>query len=128
MRNKKAIVVTCTILIAASAILAATRGARQPVSHQAAQSERVAQSATVKLTKEGYQPASLKLERDVPARLTFVRQTDESCGKELVIPEYGIRRSLPLNESVTVEFTPRKAGEFAFTCGMNMLRGKIIVQ
>jgi plastocyanin domain-containing protein len=27
-----------------------------------------------------------------------------------------------------VEFTPDRPGEFSFTCGMNMLRGKIIAQ
>jgi len=35
---------------------------------------------------------------------------------------------LPLNEPVVVEFTPEKKGEFAFTCGMGMLKGQIIVQ
>jgi plastocyanin domain-containing protein len=29
---------------------------------------------------------------------------------------------------VVVEFTPSKTGEFKFACGMDMLRGKIIVQ
>ena len=41
--------------------------------------------------------------------------------------DYGIKRELPLNESVTVEFTPRK-GEFTFACGMNMVKGKLIVE
>ncbi len=27
-----------------------------------------------------------------------------------------------------VEFTPDRAGEFTFTCGMNMIRGKLIVE
>jgi plastocyanin domain-containing protein len=27
-----------------------------------------------------------------------------------------------------VEFTPQKSGEFTFTCGMNMLRGKLVVE
>jgi plastocyanin domain-containing protein len=57
-----------------------------------------------------------------------VRKTDETCAKEVVIKEYKINRKLPLNEAVTVEFTPNKSGEFIFTCGMGMLRGKIVVQ
>jgi len=44
-----------------------------------------------------------------------------------VIKEYGIERKLPLTEPVTVEFTPRK-GEFSFACGMNMIKGKLIVE
>jgi plastocyanin domain-containing protein len=35
---------------------------------------------------------------------------------------------LPLNEPVVVEFTPRSAGEIGFVCGMNMLRGTVVVQ
>jgi len=29
---------------------------------------------------------------------------------------------------VTVEFTPDKVGEIAFACGLNMLRGTVVVQ
>jgi plastocyanin domain-containing protein len=37
-------------------------------------------------------------------------------------------RALPLNEPVTIEFTPEEAGEVAFACGMNMLKGVVVVQ
>ncbi|MCI0389773.1 MAG: ATP-binding protein [Acidobacteria bacterium] len=33
-----------------------------------------------------------------------------------------------MNQPVVVEFTPAKTGEFKFACGMDMLRGKIIVR
>jgi len=36
-------------------------------------------------------------------------------------------RDLPAHETTPVEFTPDKPGEFTFTCGMNMLRGKLVV-
>jgi plastocyanin domain-containing protein len=45
-----------------------------------------------------------------------------------VIPDYDIKRELPLNEPVVVEFTPEKAGTISFACGMNMQRGKIVVK
>jgi plastocyanin domain-containing protein len=35
---------------------------------------------------------------------------------------------LPLNEPVVVEFTPKTSAEIAFVCGMNMLRGTVVVQ
>jgi len=34
---------------------------------------------------------------------------------------------LAVGETVVVEFTPTEAGEIAFACGMDMLRGKVIV-
>jgi plastocyanin domain-containing protein len=63
----------------------------------------------------------------VPAKVTYVRKTDETCAKEVVIKEYKINRKLTLNDPVTVEFTPRK-GEFTFACGMDMIKGTLIVE
>jgi Cu+-exporting ATPase len=50
------------------------------------------------------------------------------CGTEVVFPSLNIRRALPLNEPVVIEFTPQKLGDIAFACGMNMLHGTVIVQ
>ena len=86
------------------------------------------QSVRVVLADNGYEPASFQLKRDLPARVTFVRESKTTCGTEIVIPEYQVKCALPLNEPVVVEFTPNKSGEFTFACGMGMLRGKIIVQ
>src|SRR6266545_1544732 len=86
-----------------------------------------AQTATVEVSDKGFEPSSLKLKAGAPAKVTFVRKTDETCAKEVVIKEYNINRKLPLNEPVTVEFTPRK-GEFTFACGMDMIKGKLIVE
>jgi plastocyanin domain-containing protein len=94
-----------------------------------AQSRKPARSQTAKVVigNYGYDPASIRLKRGVPAKVTFLRITDSTCATEVVFAEYGIRRELPLNQAVSVSFTPRKAGEFAFTCGMKMHRGKLIV-
>jgi plastocyanin domain-containing protein len=59
--------------------------------------------------------------------VTIVRTTDETCATEVVFPAFEIKRALPLNEPVEVEFTPREAGEIAFACAMDMLRGTIPV-
>jgi Ni/Co efflux regulator RcnB len=99
---------------------------RQPA--RARRDDTEVQTVKVILVAEGYQPASFNLRKGVPARIEFVRQVEGACGEEIVIPEYGVKRELPLNKSVVVEFTPDKAGEYVFTCGMNMLRGKIVVR
>jgi plastocyanin domain-containing protein len=46
----------------------------------------------------------------------------------VVFPAFNVKRALPLNEPVVIEFTPSKAGEVAFACGMGMLKGIIVVQ
>src|SRR5207249_8037337 len=86
------------------------------------------QTAKIAITTKGFEPASITLKPNVPARVTFLRQTDQTCATSVVIPEYKIKRDLPLNQPVVVEFTPNKTGEFGFACGMNMLKGKVIVQ
>ena len=86
------------------------------------------QKVTVALTEKGYETTSLKLRRGIPAQVTFVRKVSATCGTQIVIADYSIKRALPLNEPVLVEFTPKKSGTFAFTCGMGMLRGYLIVR
>ena len=124
MKSKMKTIATCVALLAIVSLPLIAQSRRRPKTRQPAK----VQSATVMLTDKGYQPGSLKLRRGVLARVTFIRKIEETCGKAIAIPEYNIRRELPLNEPVVVEFTPNKAGEFNFTCGMGMLRGALIVQ
>lgn len=128
LKNKIAVIATCLALVAAFFFTATAQGTQKQKRGRAGRNVKSVQSATVTLTDKGYQPASLKLQRGVPARVTFVRRLEETCGTEIMLPAYNIRRALPLNEPVVVEFTPDKAGEFNFTCGMGMLRGTVIVQ
>ena len=89
---------------------------------------RKVQSAKVLITEQGYSRTSISLRRGIRARITFLRQIEATCGTEIVISAYGVRRSLPLNTPTVVSFTPRRSGEFTFTCGMNMMRGKLIIR
>jgi RND family efflux transporter MFP subunit len=86
------------------------------------------QNFTVRVTAAGFEPDALTLQAGRPARVTFTRTTEDTCAKEVVLPDYSIRRPLPLNQPVNVEFMPRKGGTAGFTCGMNMLKGSLVVQ
>jgi plastocyanin domain-containing protein len=44
-----------------------------------------------------------------------------------VLDEYNIRRELPLNQPVVVGLAA-KTGEFKFACGMDMIKGKTIIE
>ena len=76
--------------------------------------------------RSGLRTVAVTLRAGVAARLTFVRTSDKTCGTEMVFPSLNIKRALPLNEPVVIEFTP-KTGELAFPCGMNMLKGVVVV-
>lgn len=120
MKSIKAIAIALTFFLSGAAFAART----QP---PASSADTDPQSVTINVTNKGYEPASFTLQKDIPAKVTFVRKSKTTCGTEIAIPEYDIKRELPLDEPVMVEFTPTKAGEFTFACGMNMLKGKIVV-
>ena len=86
------------------------------------------QTARVVIGEKGFTPGSLKLRRGVRTRLTFLRTTDATCAKEIVLPDFNIRSALPLNQPVDITCTPKKRGPLTFACGMNMMRGQLIVQ
>lgn len=83
----------------------------------------------VKVTvKGGYSPDVIVVKQGLPVRLDFYRDETSSCSEEVVFGDFGIARPLPAFKTTSIEFTPEKSGEFTFTCGMNMLRGKLIVE
>jgi RND family efflux transporter MFP subunit len=92
-----------------------------------AKMDMTANTATVNVSIAGFQPDNVMLKAGIPARLIFIRKDNQTCAKEILIPDYHLRKTLPLNTPVTFEFTPRK-GQFTFQCGMNMLHGAGVAQ
>lgn len=81
--------------------------------------------------QHGYSPSSLTLPKGGPgskATVTFTRTTDETCAKEVVVPELNINKPLPLNQSVAIELPTDTARTLTFQCGMAMYKGKLVVQ
>ena len=78
--------------------------------------------------KGGYQPAAIVAKAGQPLRLNFTRRESTPCGEEVVLPEFGKRAHLPENRTIPVEIVPQRPGVYEFTCGMNMYRGKLIVE
>lgn len=76
----------------------------------------------------GYEPNRIVVKAGLPVRLKFDRKDPSSCLEEVRFPDFRIARSLPLNETTTIEFTPEQPGQYEFTCGMNMFRGMVEVQ
>jgi plastocyanin domain-containing protein len=83
----------------------------------------------VRITVQGgYTPAVAKVSKGKPVRLVFDRLEKSPCSDEVVISKAGIRRFLKPFEQTAVEFTPVESGTYEFTCGMNMLRGRVEVE
>ncbi|RJO61867.1 cupredoxin domain-containing protein [candidate division WS5 bacterium] len=76
----------------------------------------------------GYSPDKIIVKKGRKTTLVFHRKDPSDCLEEVIIPEFKIRKKLPLGERVEVEITPEKTGEYGFECGMGMFKGKIIVK
>lgn len=80
------------------------------------------------IVQGGYEPSVVKVKAGQPVRLIFDRQETSGCSEEVVFADFGIRRFLPAHQQTVIEVTPPKAGVYAFTCGMGMLRGKLVAE
>jgi len=85
------------------------------------------QTVTVAV-RGGYDPATIRVRAGAPVRLVFDRQETSSCSEEVVFGDFGIRKFLPAHERTTVELTPAAPGTYEFTCGMSMLRGRLVAE
>lgn len=76
-----------------------------------------------------FSPASISVPQGKPIRLAFHRTNDPSCGDEVHFPDLGIRQKIPANATTIVELPPQQeARTLQFTCGMNMMKGQVVVQ
>ena len=73
----------------------------------------------------GYTPSTIEVPAGSRVRMTLDRKEDNPCSDEIVIPDFGIRRSVPPHGQTVVEFTATP-GRHEFSCGMGMLHGAII--
>jgi plastocyanin domain-containing protein len=110
---------TAAILLVAAALAGAACRDHSP---------RAGEPVRITVTKNGYEPWRVEARQGVPLTLVVTRTTDETCATEVILPEYGIDRKLPLGEPVTITFTPTRAGELRYACAMKMFQGVIDVR
>jgi plastocyanin domain-containing protein len=80
------------------------------------------------IVKGGYSPDVIIVKKGIPVRLNFYRDETADCSDTVVFGDFNIRQPLPAFATTAVEFTPQEVGEYTFTCGMGMLKGKLIVR
>ena len=136
-----------TGLLMGTMLLGACSGendAQEPVTEESAQEQPVeaapakpvmagmmdgVQVINVAVYDTGYSPANIGFKAGVPARIIFDQHGTTPCAWDVKSPDLGIGLTeLPKMKRTTVEFTPEKGGTYSFTCGMDMLRGSILVR
>jgi len=78
--------------------------------------------------KGGYTPDTIVVQAGQPVRLQFYRDETAGCSERVLFEDFGIDQQLPPFQTTTVESTPEKPGEYPFRCGMNMLKGLLVVE
>ena len=121
--------VDVAVLTASAAAIAAVLwyffGSRGPGVR--AESSGAVQRARIRV-KGAYDPDTIVVEAGRPVRLDFVREETNACSEVLVFEPFGIHRELPAFATTAIEFTPEEPGEYEFTCGMSMMRGRVVVE
>ena len=80
------------------------------------------------LVKGGYTPDTIVVQAGKPVRLQFYRDETADCSERVVFERFKIDQMLPAFQTTAVEFTPTEPGEYPFRCGMNMLKGLLVVE
>jgi len=78
--------------------------------------------------KGGYTPDTIVVQAGKPVRLQFYRDETADCSERVVFERFGIDAQLPPFQTTAIEFTPEQPGEYPFRCGMNMLKGLLVVE
>ena len=96
---------------------------------QVSQGPRPPAGATlVRVTSAGFEPNTIQAKAGQPLKLAFYRPDAANCARAVVFPSVGIRKDLPVGQTVEVDITPSKTGPLSFECGMKMFKGTLIVK
>lgn len=130
--------------VAALALLLSTANAAQAQSHEHSGHDHTSTSqadvlqpeiidgvqvAHIEIGKMGYSAKNIALKEDMPVRLVFTRTVEGGCAFQIQIADLGVEATdLPINEPVAIEFTPEESGQYTFACGMDMMKGTLLVK
>ncbi|MEH7094226.1 cupredoxin domain-containing protein [Neobacillus vireti] len=81
------------------------------------------------VTDKGYSPNVIRVKKGVPVELEITNPLDSSnCLSTFMIPDLNINNIKLKTGTTKLSFTSDKTGEYTFSCGMQMFKGKIIVE
>jgi plastocyanin domain-containing protein len=84
-------------------------------------------TVTVIVENGTYEPSRIRLAAGQNTTLRFLRKDASPCAAAVVFAGLDISEELPLNKPKDVRLPPLVAGEYPFTCQMQMYRGVLII-
>ena len=104
-----------------------TTGDSEPVGKQASSPVPAGSLQVVSIKALGtgvYDKPIVHVKAGEPVKFEFSAEGDAGCGRQLIIPQFGVSLVSLTGETKTATFTPPK-GVYAFHCSMNMFRGTL---
>jgi len=101
--------------------------AAKPAAKPAPTSRRIA----ITVTDRGFEPARVTVGRNEAVTLVFRRTSTKTCATDvhMTLPGGGrVDQQLPLDQAVAVPLRVAQPGELTYACGMDMVRGTIVVR
>jgi plastocyanin len=86
-----------------------------------------AQDVTLTLQGSNYYPYPIRAKVGQTVRITADLSSVRGCATTIIMPEFGVQKTFTAGDD-TIEFTPTKSGTYAFSCGMGMYIGQIVVE
>lgn len=116
------------VAVLSLALGASTAAAEPPTSRAATRAtvedkKDAVQVVELSVTSEGFVPSQVTVKAGKPVKLVVTRRTDRTCATEIVMKDFGVKQELPLEKPVAVTVTPKKAGDYRYACGMDMIAG-----
>ena len=81
------------------------------------------------LVEDGvYSPARIEVPVNKKFTLRFIRKDASPCAEKVLFDKLDKTLILPIDQPVEIELNLAEAGEYAFTCDMQMYRGSLLVK
>lgn len=100
-------------------------GATDGAAQGTAKVEGGVQRISIDLSTGSYAPSVIIAKAGVPLEITFGQ--GQGCLSSVLVPDFGVDQDLTAGPAV-VRLPAMKAGTYEFSCGMQMVFGKIIVR
>lgn len=100
---------------------------KPPASTEVAPDQIKGRRIDIQVNKSGYKPEQVEVKAGEEVTLVFTMVEETECGREIVIPSTKAYAKLELGKPTPIPFKADQPGPVNFTCGMNMMKGTLIV-
>ncbi len=82
----------------------------------------------IRADDKGFTPGSVEVKKGEKVQLVVTRTSDDTCAKDVIFPEIGFKKELPLNTPVTIDVPTDTSRTLTFQCGMGMFKSKVVIK